>query len=238
MSQPFVTVRNLHKAYQTPAGSLTVLRGIDLEINKGDFVAIVGASGVGKTTLLNMLTAVDAPDDGQIVIGERSVTDTSSSRTKWRAKTIGIVFQMFQLLPTLTVAENVVFPMDFTNTHKRSERHSIALELLDRFGIGDQSFKTPDMLSGGQQQRVAIARAMANYPPLLIGDEPTANLDRMSASNAFDTFQSLANDGTTVIITTHDRDLVRNVPVVYELADGLLHRMNYAAPASEAAQSS
>lgn len=238
MPKPYVTIRNLHKAYTTPAGSLAVLRGIDLDINQGDFVAIVGASGVGKTTLLNMLTAVDAPDEGEIVIGDRSVTDTSASRTKWRAKNIGIVFQLFQLLPTLSVAENVVFPMDFTNTHKRGERQAIALDLLDQFGIADQAEKTPDMLSGGQQQRVAIARAMANHPPLLIGDEPTANLDRMSASNAFNIFQSLANNGTTVVITTHDRDLVKNVPVVYELAEGRLHRVNQAGQVPEAASQS
>lgn len=231
MSQPYVTIRNLHKAYTTPAGSLPVLRDIDLDIHQGDFVAIVGASGVGKTTLLNMLTGVDAPNSGEIVIGDRSVTDTSTSRTKWRAKNIGIVFQLFQLLPTLSVVENVVFPMDFTNTHKRSERHSIAIDLLDQFGIADQAEKTPDMLSGGQQQRVAIARAMATHPPLLIGDEPTANLDRMSASNVFNTFQSLADQGTTVIITTHDRDLVKNVPVVYELAGGLLSRVESSVPA-------
>jgi putative ABC transport system ATP-binding protein len=226
MSKPHVTIRNLHKAYESPAGSLPVLQGIDLDLHRGEFAAIVGASGVGKTTLLNMLTAVDAPDKGEIVIGERAVTDTGSSRTKWRAKNIGIVFQLFQLLPTLSVAENVVFPMDFTNTHKRSERHAIALDLLDQFGIADQAEKMPDMLSGGQQQRVAIARAMANQPPLLIGDEPTANLDRMSASNAFNIFQALADKGTTVIITTHDRDLVKNIPVVYELADGKLSRVN------------
>ncbi|GAB4530381.1 MAG: ABC transporter ATP-binding protein [Anaerolineae bacterium] len=230
MPKPYVTIRNLHKAYTTPAGSLAVLGGIDLDINQGEFVAIVGASGVGKTTLLNMLTAVDTPDSGEIIIGERSVTDTSTSQTKWRAKNIGIVFQMFQLLPTLSVAENVVFPMDFTGTHKRSERHAIALNLLDQFGIADQAEKTPDMLSGGQQQRVAIARAMANHPPLLIGDEPTANLDRMSASNAFNTFQSLADKGATVIITTHDRDLVKNVSVVYELANGKLSRVENSVP--------
>lgn len=222
MAVPYVTVRNLHKAYETPAGPLPVLKGIDLDINQGDFVAIVGASGVGKTTLLNMLTAVDKPSDGEIIIGDRIITDDRESRTKWRAKNIGIVFQLFQLLPTLSVVENVVFPMDFTGTHPRGKRRQMALDLLDKFGIADQAEKTPDMLSGGQQQRVAIARAMANHPPLLIGDEPTANLDRMSATNVFKIFQALADSGTTVIISTHDRELVKNVPVVYELAKGQL----------------
>lgn len=223
MAVPYITVRNLYKSYNTPAGELPVLRGIDMDINKGDFVAIVGGSGVGKTTLLNMLTAVDNPNDGEIVVSGRIVTDHRTSRTKWRARNIGIVFQLFQLLPTLSVVENVIFPMDFTGTHARKDRHSIALDLLDQFGIADQADKTPDMLSGGQQQRVAIARAMANHPPMLVGDEPTANLDRMSASNVFGIFQKLADQGTTVIITTHDRDLVKNVPVVYELSGGKLH---------------
>jgi len=225
MAVPYITVRNLHKSYDTPAGKLPVLRGIDLDINKGDFVAIVGGSGVGKTTLLNMLTAVDDPNDGEIVINGRIVTDHRTSRTKWRARNIGIVFQLFQLLPTLSVVENVIFPMDFTGTHARNDRHNIALDLLGQFGIADQADKTPDMLSGGQQQRVAIARAMANHPSLLVGDEPTANLDRMSASNVFNIFQKLADEGTTVIITTHDRDLVKNVPVVYELSGGKLHSL-------------
>lgn len=235
MHKPYITVRNLHKAYETLAGSQPVLTGMDFDIHQGDFVAIVGASGVGKTTLLNMLTGVDAPSTGEVVIGDRVITDTRTSQTKWRAKNIGIVFQLFQLLPTLSVAENIVFPMDFTRTHSRADRRAIALELLDRFGIADQADRTPDMLSGGQQQRVAIARAMANHPPLLIGDEPTANLDHMSASNVFSTFQGLADGGTTVIITTHDRDLVKHVPIVYELTEGQLHRATASQAILEAA---
>lgn len=223
MAEPFIQIRNLVKTFDTPAGPLNVLRGIDLDIHKGDFVALVGPSGSGKTTFLNMLTAVDAPTSGDVTIGGVPITQAPQRKlTKWRARNIGIVFQFFQLLPTLTVAENVMAPMDFAGVWKPGERRDVALKLLDRFGIQDQAHKTPDMLSGGQQQRVAIARALANNPPLVVGDEPTGNLDRMSAQNVFDLLQQLADRGTTVIIVTHDRELVRNVPKLLELHDGTI----------------
>ncbi len=223
MPEAFIQIKNLVKTFETPAGPLNVLRGIDFEINKGDFVSLVGPSGSGKTTLLNMLTAVDTPTAGDVIIGGVPVTQAPQRKlTKWRARNVGIVFQFFQLLPTLTVLENVIAPMDFANVWKPRERKDIALKLLDRFDIKDQAFKTPDMLSGGQQQRVAIARALANNPPLVVGDEPTGNLDRMSAGKVFELFQQLADRGTTVVIVTHDRDLVRNVPKLFELRDGTI----------------
>ncbi len=232
MAEPFVQVSNLVKTFDTPAGPLNVLRGIDLEVHRGDFVAIVGPSGSGKTTFLNMLTAVDAPTSGEIVVGGVPITQIPQRKlTKWRARNVGIVFQFFQLLPTLTVLENVMAPMDFANVWKPRERKEIALRLLERFGIADQAYKTPDMLSGGQQQRVAIARALANNPPLIVGDEPTGNLDRMSAANVFDLFQQLADRGTTVIVVTHDREIIRNVPKVYELVDGTIGRTTLEAAA-------
>jgi putative ABC transport system ATP-binding protein len=223
MAEPFIQIKDLVKTFDTPAGPLNVLRGIDLDVHKGDFVALVGPSGSGKTTFLNMLTAVDTPTAGEIMVGGIPITQVPQRKlTKWRARTVGIVFQFFQLLPTLTVLENVMAPMDFANVWKPKERREIALKLLDRFGIRDQADKTPDMLSGGQQQRVAIARALANNPPLVVGDEPTGNLDRMSAGNVFDLFQQLADRGTTVIIVTHDRQLVGSVPKLFELRDGTI----------------
>lgn len=232
MSEPFIQIRNLVKTFDTPAGPLNVLRGIDLDIQKGDFIALVGPSGSGKTTFLNMLTAVDSPTSGDIMVDGVSITQASQRRlTKWRARNIGIVFQFFQLLPTLTVAENVVAPMDFAGVWKPRERQDVAVKLLDRFGIKDQAHKTPDMLSGGQQQRVAIARALANNPPLIVGDEPTGNLDRMSAQNVFDLLQQLADRGTTVIIVTHDRELVRNVPKLLEIHDGTIGETTLSAAA-------
>jgi putative ABC transport system ATP-binding protein len=221
VAEAFIKIRNLVKTFDTPAGPLNVLRGIDLDIYKGDFVALVGPSGSGKTTFLNMLTAVDTPTGGDVEIGGVPITQAPQRKlTKWRARNVGIVFQFFQLLPTLTVAENVIAPMDFAGVWKPRERRDIATKLLERFSIADQAYKTPDMLSGGQQQRVAIARALANNPPLVVGDEPTGNLDRMSAGVVFDLFQQLADKGTTVIIVTHDRELVRNVPKLLELRDG------------------
>lgn len=223
MADPFVIVRDLVKQYETPNGKLEVLQGITLELHRGDFVAIVGPSGAGKTTLLNMITAVDRPTSGEVMVGGKSVTQTSQAQlTKWRARNIGIVFQFFQLLPTISVVDNIVFPMDYANVHKPNQRRDYALSWLARLGIEDQADKRPDMLSGGQQQRTAIARALANNPPLIIGDEPTANLDRMSTENVFNIFQELANEGSTVIITTYDRDIVAHIPIVYELQDGLL----------------
>jgi putative ABC transport system ATP-binding protein len=237
VAEPFIQIRNLVKTFDTPAGPLNVLRGISLDIHKGDFVALVGPSGSGKTTFLNMLTAVDSPTSGDAIVGGVPITQAPQRRlTKWRARNVGIVFQFFQLLPTLTVVENVMAPMDFANVWKPKERREVALKLLDRFGIKDQANKTPDMLSGGQQQRVAIARALANNPPLVVGDEPTGNLDRMSAQNVFDLFHQLANRGTTVILVTHDRELVRNVPKILELVDGTIGETTLAAAAARRTQ--
>jgi putative ABC transport system ATP-binding protein len=237
MAEAFIQIKDLVKTFDTPAGPLNVLRGINIDINKGDFIALLGPSGSGKTTFLNMLTAVDSPTSGEIVIGGVPITQVAQRHlTKWRARNVGIVFQFFQLLPTLTVAENVIAPMDFANVWKPRERHEVATKLLDRFGIADQGYKTPDMLSGGQQQRVALARALANNPPLVVGDEPTGNLDRMSANNVFDLFRSLADRGTTVIMVTHDRELVKNVPKVLELVDGTIGETTLAAAAARRTQ--
>ncbi|NLX11057.1 MAG: ABC transporter ATP-binding protein [Chloroflexi bacterium] len=237
MAEPFIQISKLVKTFDTPAGPLNVLRGIDLEIHKGDFVALLGPSGSGKTTFLNMLTGVDTPTSGEIIVGGMPITQVPQRRlTKWRARNVGIVFQFFQLLPTLSVVENVMAPMDFAGKWKSKERRDVALKLLDRFSIRDQAEKTPDMLSGGQQQRVAIARALANNPPLIVGDEPTGNLDRMSATNVFDLFQQFANSGTTVIIVTHDRELVQGVPKIFNMVDGTIEQTTLAAAAARRTQ--
>ena len=224
MPEPFfIQTHNLVKTYETPAGPLNVLGGIDLELERGEFLAMVGASGGGKTTFLNMLTGVDKPSSGMVLVDGVDVGNTSERKlTRWRGRNVGIVFQFFQLLPTLTVVENVMMPMDFCNVHHPDERRGKAMALLERFDVANQAEKTPDLLSGGQQQRVAIARALANDPALVIGDEPTGNLDRMSAAVVFDTFYEMQEQGHTIIVVTHDRQVVRDVPNVMTLQDGLL----------------
>ena len=219
----FIQTSSLVKTYETPAGPLNVLRGIDMELGRGEFVALVGPSGGGKSTFLNMLTGVDKPTSGLVLVDGVDVATTSERKlTRWRGRNVGIVFQFFQLMPTLTVVENVMMPMDFCNVHKPDERRDKAMALLERFDVVDQAEKTPDLLSGGQQQRVAIARALANDPPLVIGDEPTGNLDRMSAAVVFDTFYEMQEQGHTIIIVTHDREVVRDVPTALTLQDGLI----------------
>lgn len=223
MAEPIIQVTNLVKTYETPAGPVSVLKGIDLEINRGNFIALVGPAGGGKTTFLNMLSGIDKPSSGEVIVAGVDVSKSSEKKlTRWRGRNYGIVFQFFQLLPTLTVLENVLAPMDFCNVYAPAERTEKAMDLLERFDIADQAHKTPDMLSGGQQQRVAIARALANNPPLVIGDEPTGNLDRMSAAVVFETFFEMQEQGHTILIVTHDREIVRDVPTVLHMNDGLI----------------
>ncbi len=223
MVEPMIHVSNLVKTYETPAGPLNVLRGIDMDIQRGSFIALVGPAGGGKTTFLNMITGIDKPSTGEVIVDGIDVSNSSEKKlTRWRGRNIGIVFQFFQLLPTLTVLENVMMPMDFCSAYAPHERKDKAMALLERFDIADQAHKTPDMLSGGQQQRVAIARALANNPSLVIGDEPTGNLDRMSAAVVFETFFEMQEQGHTIIIVTHDREIVRDVPSVLHMKDGLI----------------
>ena len=223
MPEPLIQISNLVKTYETPAGPLNVLRGIDINIDRGNFIALVGPAGGGKTTFLNMVTGIDKPTTGEVIVDGIDVSNSSERKlTRWRGRNIGIVFQFFQLLPTLNVLENVMMPMDFCKVHALGERREKAMALLERFDIANQALKTPDMLSGGQQQRVAIARALANNPTLVIGDEPTGNLDRMSAAVVFNTFFEMQEQGHTIIIVTHDREIVRDVPTVLHMKDGLI----------------
>jgi putative ABC transport system ATP-binding protein len=220
-SQPVIGVRDLVKTYPLPAGDFTALAGVDLQVHAGEFVTVVGRSGSGKTTLLNVLAGIDRPSAGQIVIAGEAVHELRGSRlAAWRGRTIGLVFQFFQLLPTLTVVENVMLPMDFGATVPARWRRPRALGLLDRMGIVEQADKLPSALSGGQQQRAAIARALANDPPLLLADEPTGNLDSATSDRVLDLFAQLAADGTTVVMVTHERDVSRYATRQISLADG------------------
>jgi putative ABC transport system ATP-binding protein len=223
-----ISLRGVSKHYQTPAGSFPALRDIDLDVGRGEYVAIVGKSGSGKSTLLNMLAGIDRPTAGSVTVNGVTIDRFGESRlAAWRGRAIGFVFQFFQLLPTLTAAENVILPMDFAGVPPRTERRRRALELLEQLGVADQADKMPSSLSGGQQQRVAIARALANNPPVVLADEPTGNLDTETAAAILNLFRAMSSAGTTVVIATHERDIARLVDRTLIITDGAL-----AAPAA------
>lgn len=203
-----VDLRQIVKTYETPSGPFTALHDINLRIQAGEFVAVVGKSGSGKTTLLNLLAGIDRPTSGAIsVAGTRLESLSESQLAEWRGRTIGLVFQFFQLLPTLTIVENVMLPMDFVEIIPAAKRRPQALEILELVGIRDQADKLPAALSGGQQQRAAIARALANDPPILMADEPTGNLDEATRTSVLELFAKLNADGRTIIVVTHERDI-------------------------------
>jgi putative ABC transport system ATP-binding protein len=216
-----INLHDVSKTYQTMGVSVEALRQINLDFERGEIVAIVGRSGSGKSTLLNMIAGIDTPSEGTISVAGTKIHDLShDSLATWRGRTVGVVFQFFQLLPTLTVAENVMLPMDFCRTVAAGERKQRSDELLFRVGVLDQADKLPSALSGGQQQRVAIARALANDPPVIIADEPTGNLDSETGAAIFQLFTELAAAGKTVLIVTHDREVVSEVDRIVTIIDG------------------
>lgn len=218
-----IDLNGVKKAYKTDAGLFMALKGIDLHVNEGEYVAIVGKSGSGKTTLINMITGLDRPTEGEILVeGQRVETLSENQLAIWRGRTIGVVFQFFQLLPTLTALENVMLPMDFCGTPVITERRDRARELLRLMEIEEQADKLPAKLSGGQQQRVAIARALATDPPILAADEPTGNLDSKTAEAVFSLFERLTQLGKTILVVTHDADLARRATRQLHIADGLI----------------
>lgn len=218
---PIVSLRSIGKTYDTPAGPFAALTGIDLDLGAGAFLAVVGKSGSGKTTLANLLTGIDGATGGEIRFGNELLNGKSEEElTAWRGRNVGVVFQFFQLLPTLTVVENVMLPMDFCGVGRTQDRRPRALALLAKLGIAEQADKLPADLSGGQQQRAAIARALANDPPLLVADEPTGNLDSRTTTEVMDLFRGLTEEGRTVVMVTHERDLARYFTETIELADG------------------
>jgi putative ABC transport system ATP-binding protein len=216
-----VDVRQVVKRYESAAGAFTALKGVNLQINPGEFVAVVGKSGSGKSTLLNIVAGIDHPTSGEVIVGDTAVHLLRERQiAPWRGRTIGVIFQFFQLLPTLTVIENVMLPMDFCHAFMPRERRGRALRLLELVDLAEHAHKLPTALSGGQQQRVAIARALANDPPILLADEPTGNLDSRTAEAVFRLFMDLVDTGKTILMVTHDADLARQVTRAIILGDG------------------
>jgi len=220
---PIIRMKGIEKTFETAAGQATVLKGIDVDIHQGEFVGIVGRSGSGKSTLVNMITGIDRPSAGAVEVGGQPVHQMPESRMAvWRGRNLGIVFQFFQLLPMLTLVENVMLPMDFCNIYPPAERQDRAMALLRRVGLEGLAHKLPGAVAGGQQQSAAVARALANDPPILIADEPTGNLDTQTAEQVMHIFEELLTQGKTILLVTHDRSLVRRTHRTLLISDGEL----------------
>ena len=220
-NEHLIELRQVVKTYEGAAGMFVALKGIDLQVDPGEFVAVVGKSGSGKSTPINMITGIDRPTSGEVLVGDTAVHRLSEGQIAvWRGRNVGVVFQFFQLLPTLTVVENVMLPMDFCNMYSMGEREERAMRLLEQVEVAEHAHKLPTAISGGQQQRVAIARAMANDPPILVADEPTGNLDSVTAVSIFNLFGDLVTGGKTILMVTHDLDLAQRVTRTVTLADG------------------
>jgi ABC-type lipoprotein export system ATPase subunit len=220
-SQALIKLHDVEKFFKTAAGDYHALKSIELELGRGEFVGIIGRSGSGKSTLINMITGIDRPTSGEVLVGGTSVHRLNENQmARWRGRNLGIVFQFFQLLPNLSVIENVMMPMDLCNTYPIWTRRKRAITLLEMVGMDEQAEKMPSALSGGQQQRVAIARSLANDPPLIIADEPTGNLDSKTADAMFMLFEKLVADGKTIVMVTHDSSLARRVSRTVLIVDG------------------
>jgi putative ABC transport system ATP-binding protein len=218
-----IELRQVVKTYHSSAGDFTALKGIDLVAEAGEFLAIIGKSGSGKSTLVNMITGIDRPTSGEVWVGGTAVHTLSEGQmAEWRGRNLGVIFQFFQLLPTLTLMQNVMLPMDFCLTYPIPERRERAMYLLEQVGLADFAHKLPSAVSGGFQQLAAIARALANDPPILVADEPTGNLDSRTAETVFQLFNQLINDGKTIVMVTHDQDRASRVTRAITVVDGEL----------------
>lgn len=218
-----IDIHNVIKIFDTAAGQFKALKGVDLQVTHGEFVAVVGKSGSGKSTLSNMMTGIDRPTEGEVFVAGTPVHKLNENQiASWRGRNVGVVFQFFQLLPTLTVLENIMLPMDFCNMYDPGDRRDRALMLLEKVDMANEADKLPTAISGGQQQRVAIARALANDPPIIIADEPTGNLDSRTADAVFTLFEQLVDGGKTILMVTHDDDLAHRVSRTVTIADGMI----------------
>ena len=227
-NKSIINVRDVIKRFPVGDTEVTVLKGISFQVHEGEFLSIVGPSGNGKSTLLNMITGIDRPSEGAAtVLGQEVHEMSENALARWRGENVGIIFQFFQMLPALTLLNNVILPMDLAGKYNPKERRERAMHLLGIVGLADQAKKLPGTVSGGQQQRAAIARALANDPLLLVADEPTGNLDTGSARMVFDLFNRLVDEGKTMLMVTHDKELAHQVPRRIEIMDGHITRDEY-----------
>jgi ABC-type lipoprotein export system ATPase subunit len=220
---PLIELAGVEKVYRTGKVEFPALRGVDLAIDDGEMVAIVGPSGSGKSTIMNMITGIDRPTAGAVTVrGERIDEMSEEELAVWRGHHVGVVFQFFQLLPTLTALENAMLPLDFARQGPQRERRERALHNLELVGLAEMGDRLPSEMSGGQQQRVAIARALASYPTLVIGDEPTGNLDTQTAGEMFELLRRVCDEGATVLYVTHDLELAARADRTITIRDGLV----------------
>ncbi len=227
-NKPLIVVKDIKKSFPVGKNQVTILKGISFEIGSGEFVSIVGPSGNGKSTLLNMMTGIDRPTSGDVIVTGKDLNRLSENRLAlWRRHNIGIIFQFFQMLPSLTLLENVILPMDLANKYGRKERKERAMYLLERVELAEQADKLPNAVSGGQQQRAGIARAVAVDPPVIVGDEPTGRLDPKSAEICFEIFEEWVAEGKTMLMVTHDKSLASRVARKIEIIDGYITRDEY-----------
>ena len=222
---PLIQVKDVIKRFPVGNSEITILKGISFDVNAGEFVTIVGPSGNGKSTLLNMITGIDRPSEGEVIVtGQPVHTMSENDLAGWRGEKIGIIFQFFQMLPALSLLQNVILPMDFVKTLTPAERKDRAYHLLEMVELADQAEKLPSMVSGGQQQRAAIARALANDPPIIVADEPTGNLDTKTEESIFALFEQLTAEGKTMLMVTHSRRLAARIPRQIEISSGVIAR--------------
>ncbi len=219
----YIELVGLSKVFQTAAGDFVALKDLDVCFCQGEFTSVVGRSGSGKSTLMNMITGIDRPSSGEVLVERQKIHQFNETRmARWRGINLGIVFQFYQLLPVLTLLENVMLPMQIAQKYSANERRLRALNLLEQVGLKDFVEQYPNIVSGGQQQSAAIARALANDPPILIADEPTGNLGSIEAERVLDIFHRLSMEGKTIIMVTHDLELAKNAQRMLTLADGRL----------------
>ncbi len=221
LDQPLIRMRGVEKEYRTAAGVFCALKQVNLDIYPGEFLGILGKSGAGKTTLVNMLTGVDHLTAGEIWVSGVPIHKLDENqRALWRGKNLGVIYQSFQLLPSLSLLDNVMLPMDFCGTYRPLKSPEQALELLRQVELQEHAYKLPSAISGGQQQRVAIARALANDPALIVADEPTGRLDSVTAETIFQIFDRLVRQGKTIIMVTHDNSMARRLTRTLWISDG------------------